>query len=205
MSLLRITNGFEKKSDSKLLEKANFVHTGMNGNTSFPTPTPSMTEFLTAITQFQAAVEAAGSGDRMQVAYKKEKRDTLVNILHLLGYYVLYASAGNRTKAQSSNFTLAKEPTPSVITKPVDLKVNNSNQTGQLEVSIKKVHGAVAYLHQYSTDPLLKEESWMSMTCSATKCTIDGLTPGAKYFLRVGAIGTKDQVMYSDVVSKIAA
>jgi hypothetical protein len=63
----------------------------------------------------------------------------------------------------------------------------------------------MAYMHQYSTDPLLKDESWMSMTCTATKCKLEGLTPGTTYFLRVAAIGAKDQVLYSDVMSKKAA
>ena len=205
MSLLRLTNGFERLPDSKLLEKANFVHQSMSGNTNFPTPNPSMTELAAAITQFNDAVMAAGNGDRMQVALKNEKRNNLVNILHLSGYYVLYTSAGDRTKAQTSGFTLAKEPTGIAITKPANLKVQYSDQSGELLVSVKKVTGAAAYMHQYSSDPLLKEESWKSMTSTAAKCIIPGLTPGLTYYLRVAAIGAKDQLKFSDIVSKMAA
>jgi hypothetical protein len=112
---------------------------------------------------------------------------------------------GDRQIALQSGIPLAKEPAPIVITKPAGLKVNYGNQPGILLVSVKNVKGARAYLHQYSTDPLHKDESWTSMNCTTARCKIDGLTSGTKYFLRVGAIGARDQVLFSDVLSKMAA
>ena len=78
-------------------------------------------------------------------------------------------------------------------------------QPGELLVSVRTVKGAAAYLHQYSTDPLLAETSWKGMNSTASKCKLAGLTPGTTYYLRVAAIGAKDQVLYSDVASKMAA
>ena len=139
------------------------------------------------------------------MAQKNNSRQALVDIMHNVGYYVLYIAQGDRFIALKSGLTLSKEPAPVVIAKPSDLKVENSDQSGELLVSVKKVKGAAAYMHQYSKDPLLKEESWMGMLCTATKCKIEGLTPGTTYYLRVGAVGGNDQVMFSDVGSRIAA
>lgn len=171
----------------------------------FVTPVPTMTVLKDACDEFQSALNSALGGDRVLVAQKNTYRQTLVNHLHTLGHYVLMTAAGNRFIAVESGFTLSKEPAPVVINKPTGLTVENSNQAGQLLISIRKVRGAVAYMHQYSSDPALKEESWMCMTSSATKCKLPGLKAGTIYFIRVGAIGTKDQVLFSDVASKMAA
>ena len=206
MALLRTTNGYDKMSDSKVIEQAYFIHQQISTrSTVFATPKPAMTALKDAIDDYQLAVNAALSGDRVLVGQKNIARQTVIDMLHQLSYYVLMTANGDRQIALQSGIPLAKEPTPIVITKPSGLHVLNSNQEGELLVSVKKVKGAKAYMHQYSTDPLLKEESWMSMTCTATKCKLEGLTPGTTYFLRVAAIGAKDQILFSDVVSKKAA
>ena len=206
MGLLRITNGLESFSDAKLLEKCNFIHRQMTTRSSvFPTPSPTMAVLGDACEEFQLALNKALGGDRMLVAQKNNQRQALIELMHKLSYYVLFAASGDRLVAMESGFSVIKEPTPVIITKPTHLKVINSDQQGELLVSIKRVKGARAYLHQYSTDPLLKEESWMSMRGSTTKCKISGLKPGTLYYLRVVVIGSKDQVMFSDVVSRIAA
>ena len=205
MPLLKITNGFDRLPDALLLERSLFIHSQMSGNAFFPAPWPSLPELLLAVERFQQAVLAAANGDRLQVAHKRQKRLELVELLHLLGYYVLFASRGQAGVVLSSGFQLAKDPSALVLSKPGDLRVENSNQTGQLQVSVKKVKGAVAYLLQYTTDPQLQEENWMSVATSAVKHTISGLQPGIKYFIRIGAVGTRQQVLYSDMVSRIAA
>ena len=204
MSLLRLVNGYDRKSDAKLLAIANFIHQEMSGNPNFPSPTPTMTEFATAIASFKSAVIAAGSGSRVHIALKRRERTALVDTLHLLGYYVLYASGGSRIKAISSGMSLAKDPSAVVLTKPTGLLVQNSNQTGVLLVSVQKAAGAVSYYIQYTTDAELKEEAWRSMNSSTIKCKLEGLQPGTVYYIRVGAIGRKEQVLYSDVVSRMA-
>lgn len=207
MALLRITNGFERLSDAKLLERASFIHQQVSTRTSvFPTPSPTMPVLKDACDEFHSSLNAALSGDRVLVAQKNNLRQALVDLLHKLGYYVLFTAGGNRLVALESGFTLAKDPTSQSIIKPTGMRVSYGDQSGELTLSVKRVLYAVAYQHQYTTDPALKDESWQSMTpCSATKCKIPGLTPGTTYYFRVGAIGARDQVLYSDVVSKIAA
>jgi hypothetical protein len=206
MPLLRIIYDFTRLSDSKLLERSNFIHMSVSTRTAvFSTPLPTMVVFKGACDEFQSALNASLTGDRILVAQKNIFKANLIELLYKLGYYVLFTASGDRFIALESAYTIAGLPVAVVISKPAALKVENSSQPGELLVSVKKVPGAVAYMHQYSTDPLLAEASWMSMTCSSSKCTISNLVIGTRYFIRVGAIGTKDQVVYSDVVSKMVA
>ena len=205
MPLLKITNGFDRLPDAALMERSSFIYSNMEGNPSFPSPWPTMPDLLLLIQAFRQAVATAATGDRILIAEKRQKRFELVDALHVLGYYVLFASRGNAQIVLASGYELAKDASTSVLLKPAMPKVENTDQDGQLLVRVKKVKGAIAYIHQYTTDPELKKESWTSVTTSAVKCKLTGLQPGSKYYIKVGAIGTRQQVMYSDVVSRIAA
>ncbi|MDB5205183.1 MAG: hypothetical protein JWR72_258 [Flavisolibacter sp.] len=206
MAQLRTRTGFDNMSDPKVIEQVSFIHQQVSTHTAlFPTPMPAMVSFKDGIDDYQSAVNAALGGDRVLAGQKKIAKQAVVNMVYQLSHYVLMTANGDRQIALQSGIPLAKDGTANVITKPTDLKVVNGDQEGQLLVSVKKVKGGRAYMHQYSTDPLLNEGSWMSMTCTATKCKLEGLIPGTTYFIRVAAIGPKDQIMYSDVVSKKAA
>lgn len=127
-------------------------------------------------------------------------------MLYSLSYYVLYAADGNRAVLASSGFEAAREQQPfQPITKPENLLVLNTSQTGMMQSSVDAVADAMAYLHQYSTDPDLKEESWQSIAATTRKCLLKGLKPGTVYYVRVAVVGRKNQKLYSDVVWRMAA
>lgn len=205
MALVRLKNGVEKQSDSRLLEYSNHVLTQMTGNPHFPTPSPELADVAAAITNFSNAVNQAANGDRMAVAIKNDRRNELVDLLHLLGYYVVFAAHGDRTIALSSGFPLTKEPQGQVLTQPQNFKVVSTTQTGELVSSVNRVPGSRAYLHQYTTDAAQSPGSWKTISCTTSKCHIKGLTPGTTYYLRVGAVGSRDQVMYSEILTKMAS
>ena len=205
LMFLRATNGFENMADAKLSQKTSFVISSMTGNANFTTPDPSLADVTTALNDFKTAVDNALTRDSNAIAIKKEKRQALIDLLHLEIYYVLYKSRGNRAVAESSGFSFAKNPAPApAILKPQNLQVINSNQSSQMDVSIDTVTGAVAYVYQCIADAALASGNWISTTCSQSKCTITGLTPGTLYHWRVAAVGTKGQILYSDTISRIA-
>ena len=206
MSLLRITNGFGDWSDSALIQRANFIHDEITSRpTVFTTPVPSMAVVKTAIDDFSTALNAASGGSRVQITHKNLLRDDLVDKLHKLGYYVLFTSGGDAYIAEQSGFRIAKQGSPTVVTPPSGLAVNNTTQSGNLMASVKRQSAAKSYMFQYTTDATLKEESWVTNTCTTSKCLITGLVPGTKYYIRVAVVGSNGQVLYSDVVNRIAA
>jgi hypothetical protein len=91
------------------------------------------------------------------------------------------------------------------ITKPDNFSILNGSNPGTLIGKVKREKGVVTYLFQYATDAMLAQENWQSVPCSKSTCIIADLQPGVKYNCRVAAIGRREQLMYSDVVSRIVA
>lgn len=204
MLLKPITN-YDRYTDAKLSDFTGNCISAITGSSSFPTPDPSIATMTTALNEFDAACTAAANRDTQKIQEREAKREALINLMYLLQAYIAYAAKGDIVVAESSFFKFLKGRKPSVpLSAPANLMVTNSTQTGTMYVSVDAVQGARAYIHQYTTDPTLKEESWVSMTCTKSKCTIDGLTPGTVYYWRVAAVGSKDQIMYSSVTSRMA-
>jgi hypothetical protein len=206
MKIPKIKNGIEKFSDSALVEYASFIHQQISSRpATFASPTPGMVVYKTAIDDFQALMNVATGGDRVLIGQKNVLRNALELHTHVLSYYVMLTAQGNAQVILESGFQMVGPSQSSVLTKPSDLRVTNGEQSGELLLKVKKVPGAASYSYQYSTDPAMKEESWKIENCTSSRCKLIGLTPGTTYYVRVGAIGTKGQVMFSDAASRIAA
>lgn len=206
MSLIRITNGFPDLSDADFVERARFIAARMKEQPAFDKADPSPEQLEAAVAELEVLIEKAQTGNRMDVMVKKQKREVITEMLYLMSYFVLYASKGDRVVAASSGFTLAKGSSPAPpIVKPENLKVVHTGQVGELEVSVDAVHGAQSYVFQYTTDPALKEESFQSEVSTSRKFVFRNMTLGTRFFFRVGAVGPKGQIQYSDVLSRYAA
>lgn len=206
MKNLTITNGFSRMRDDNLLVKANSIHAAIPLNPVFLDPVPSMTDLENAIQEYSEALEASRDGDRLKVAIKNQKKAQLVEVLHLLADFVLFKSEGDRVVAMSSGFTISKDPSPrEPITKPQNPRILPGLNSGELVGKIKRVKGAVSYVHQVVSEADLAQDKWTSVPSSRITCVLTSLQAGTCYYYRVAALGTKDQLIYSDVVSRIAA
>ena len=97
MRLFRITNGFDRMTDAYLLVWAKTIRAGVANHADyFPNPTPSLNTIDRAIAAFTAALQAAEGGDRLRAAEKDAARAVLIDNLHLLGNFVLFAAGGGR-------------------------------------------------------------------------------------------------------------
>lgn len=206
MKKVSITNGFSQMTDNNLDIRAKQIYAAIDGNLNFPNPVPTVAEMQAAIDAFNAAVIDCRTGDRVKIGFKNQLKQDLVSKLHLWADFVLFKSANNSAVAASSGFTLGKIPQPSPpLTKPVNLRVENAINPGQLKYQINSVPFATSYLHEYATDEMLTQDNWQSVASSRTTCIIADLQPGVNYHCRVAAIGTKGQLLYSDMVSRIVA
>jgi len=206
MKTLSITNGFKKMSDPKLETRSYQILTAMTDNPNFTTPTPTIADMTALIGEFFDALSQCKDGDRLKVAIKNQKREALIDALHLWAGYVLFQSAGDSVKALSSGFNIGKTPAPAPpITKPENFRIQNGSNPGELIGKVKREKGVITYLYQYATDAMLAQENWQSIPCSKSSCIIDSLQQGTKYNCRVAAIGAREQIMYSDTLSRIVA
>jgi hypothetical protein len=188
-------------TDQPTLNLANTVHAALTGNANFPTPSPTLATVQAAITTYMASLAAAQYGGRDEKAQKNADKLNLINLLRQLCDYVNTIAQGDVTILAGCGFPLSKEPQPVALGTP-DAKVENGI-TGALILSTPAVEGAVAYKHQYTTQPAA--ELWPEISTSRATCQIDGLQPGQVYSLRIVAIGTNNQVTMSDVVTKMVA
>jgi hypothetical protein len=205
MKQLKVVNGFTEMSNERLLVKATLINTSMAGNPAFPTPVPSLTDLAGAIGLFQADVLAAEGGDKLAIAERDQQRDVLVNVLHLLGNYVLFTSAGDEVKAKSSGFGIGKIPAPAPpMTTPTGLELKNGVNKGELKLRFRRVLGARSYRYDITPGPLTQNNVWESSSGTIAKKQFSGLESGKEYYCRVVAIGIKDQEVISDAVSRFA-
>lgn len=204
MSQLRITNGFAEMTDLDLLAKVRLILSQMTGNSNFPTPDPTLASVATLADEFQQAISDAEAGGSFDKSVRDGKKAELVDTMHNLSNYVLFTAKGNRLIADSSGFTIAKDPAPlPPIEKPSGLQLSDGQNSGEILLMFNKVQGSKTYIYQISLDPL-DETKWVATYGTLRKNLFTGLESGKRYYVRVVALGTKGQVVYGDPVSRIA-
>ncbi len=150
---------------------------------------------------FFQALNDCKDGDRYKIAVKNQKRQALVDALHLWAAYVLSQAAGDPVIAFASNFKLRKASSPlPPIKKPENFSMVAGLNPFELSGKLNRVLGANSYLFQYAKDEMMALDNWQGQPSTSTKCTIPNLESGVVYNCRVLAIGSKNQIMISDVL-----
>lgn len=196
---------FSRYSDAVLESKAHSIINAMTGNANFTTPVPDLATLTAAANAYSAALLKAATGNRVDIAEKNERKKELAGDFRTLANYVNTVAAGDVAKLISSGIELSKQGSPVTITKPENLQVVNGINTGELDVSVNTVKGAYAYIFQYTTDENMAPGKWVNNPSTSSKVTLTNLQSGVRYFCRVGALGSNDQLLYSDPISRIAA
>jgi hypothetical protein len=201
--LIRITNGFAKAADPKLVATTEVILTSMADKPAFATPEPTLLVVQNKLTEFSIGMQKASSGNSQDILLKNQLKDELVELLHLLGAYVAFASKGDPIVARSSGFRIAKPPAPQpAVTKPENVRLSDGPNAGEIAAECKRVPGAKSYQYQYTQDPALPQDNWMTVTSTRRKVVLTNLESGKKIYCRIGAVGSNDQIVYSDVASR---
>ena len=200
----KIVIGFTTLSDGNLEAKALSIIDAMTDNANFPTPSPTLSDVSAAITEYSSALAGAKTRDKTQVANKNIKREALLNLLRDLAAYVNFTANGNKSVIVSSGFDTAKDNASALpIVAPTNFKIAAGMNPGQATTSISGVKGARTYVHQYTLDPISDTSVWQSKYVTTRSYTFDGMGSGKKYWFRVAAIGSGEQIAYSDPLSLI--
>lgn len=202
MKMQKISTSFANFSDANLEQKAEYILEQMTGNASFASPTPTLAELQTAISTYSLALVAAAGLDRTQVAIKNEARQALEVILGKLGMYVMNVALGNIAMLTGSGYTLNKNGETVYIDNPGNVSISNGVTSGELVASVVAVKGAKSYLHQITEQQPTAATEWQSTSTSRSKFTYSNLQPGRQYWVRVAAIGSRQQIAYSPVASQ---
>jgi hypothetical protein len=108
----------------------------------------------------------------------------------------LIMSAGMDTRAPASASTIPDTPSAQIATV--------GDRDGELDLSWDPVPGTRSYVIQQSPDPPSATAWTHAATSTRSSTTINGLTPGTRYWFRVSAIGASGQSGWSDPATKIA-
>jgi hypothetical protein len=81
---------------------------------------------------------------------------------------------------------------------PVITKIDNGNGTGELVITAKWLPGVRTFMYEYTAEPLTVDSEWMNHSTTSIKALISNLVSGKKYWCRVVAYGSGDQVTVSD-------
>ena len=178
-------------SDAALLARTNSIITSLTENFS---TAPGLAALATARDQFTTDLAVAKQGSTYQKAVKNDSRAKLIGLLHKMGDYIVYTSNGDRTIALSSGFSIA----------PTGLELTDGASAGSMDLKFAKVPGSRSYVYQIALEPVTSDADWKNFAGTRRKYSFTGLVSGQRYFVRVLAIGSGNQAVYSAVVSRVA-
>jgi hypothetical protein len=118
--------------------------------------------------------------------------------------YVQDVTGGDAVKIATTNMPIRRPNTPiGPLGQVLALVVQAGANAGELKASWKKLRGAVSYEVQVSADPFTAA-TWRGVAPSAkVRTVIEGLTSGAKTWVRVRGIGSDDPGPWSDPATMI--
>jgi hypothetical protein len=176
----------------------------MENNPAFPDPPAALGELKKILPEFSQALADAQSRDRHLVSVKNDKKAIVLNLLQELVDYVTVTCKGDRTLMLSSGFIVNNEngssnkQPPSIEKLEVEL-----SQPGEAITRIRNVTNAIAFVHQFTTEPPGLHTKWFGEGSSLGSYTFEGLDSGIRHWFRVVAIGYHGQRGYSPIVTRI--
>ncbi len=203
MKTSKIILGFRRLSDDQLEGQALAIAAAMTGNANFPEPTPALADLNNSIKLFSDALALAKTRDKVKVAIKNKCRQNLELLLISLASHCSYTAKADRSILASSGFALNTESNMArPLTPPENFTVQPGNHSGEVLLYVNTVPNAKTYLFLYGLSTM-SNEAWFVAVNSLPYFTITGLTPGNTYSFKIGAAGSKGQVLYTNVVSTI--
>lgn len=175
----------------------------MEGNEAFPNPPDALDKLKAILPKYTKALADALGRDKIQVSHKNDIKAEVLILLQQLADYVTVTSKGDRTIMLSSGFDVANENGSNKQPPTIELLDVDLNIPREATTRIKKVTNAIAFVHQYTSEPPHLKTIWVSEGTSLSRYTFKDLEPDKRYWFRVVAIGYFGMRGYSPIVSKV--
>lgn len=188
--------------DAELHSFAQVVLKLMNGNINFPSPVPTFAIFETTVESYGTALVNAGDRSRTAIAVKNALKLDVSNGLRNWAQYVNILSDGDAEKIASSGLKEAKQREPLHIAAPVIKKIMQGINPGELLVQVQKTKGVKSFNYMITKDPITESTEWQVFGDSRSKFLFENLEQGAKYWIKVVAIGSNNQATESEEVAQ---
>jgi len=198
----RITSGYKQFRDNDLISFGYDLIGGITGNAGLPNPPEALTELEKILLEYVEVNSKARKGDKAMRFRRKALRLKTLSLIGELAEFVTLTANGNPEILVSSGFELNKTRGTKALKAIQELRVS-IDKPNEAVTEVKKVTGAKAYAHQYTTDPLTSESVWVTKVTTAPSYTFTGLKSKEKYWFQVIAVGVNDQQSAATPVSRV--
>jgi hypothetical protein len=206
-TMAKIALGLGKLKPEPKIQLAKDIKSGMTGNANTPNPTPSLVNIGTLISTAETKLTAVNALEEALKAARLELANALIALdagLTQEAAYVQDVTSGDAVKIATTNMPIKRPSQPiGPLGQVMDLAVKAGVNAGELKAKWKKLRGAKSYEVQISADPFTPT-TWRGVAPSSkVRTVIDGLTSGAKMWVRVRGIGKGDPGVWSDPATMI--
>lgn len=187
----KVKLSLDKLNPSEKIALARQIVTAMTGNPNFTTPNPTLASITTLANTLSTKVanhDTAKAAQETSLAERDVAEVALAGGLTQIGAYVENIAGGDRVKIESAGMQVRGTNAPVGPLARVDnLALSEGDFDGTLDAMWKPLRGAKSYEVQVSNSP---DTGWTpKLTASRSNVTIQGLTSGAKVWVRVRAVG----------------
>jgi hypothetical protein len=197
----------KKKNDAELETFAQGIIAAMTGNANFPTPTPTLASVTAAIDAYSGTLQtitARQASLREAFSLKDQSRSALEQQLTFLANYVEIASQGDEAKIESAAMSVRSPSVPvGVPSMVMNLAPTAGDFPGTVDLTWDPTTGASSYEVQCKLHEDAAQWSTFKIV-TASRITVDGLTPGLLYAFQVRAVGAAGPGPWSDEAVKRA-
>ncbi len=204
MKTPKIVLGFTRFTDADFDTLARHIDDSLDSNPNFPVLNPDGAIRSAAVIAYTQSLAVAEGLGRVNVAEKKANRKLLEGILKQTGLDVMNIANGNEATLATSGFPFVKPADSKPMGNPGNVTISNGTTSGELVVFVKAVEKAKSYLHEITDIQPGENTAWTTSFSTSCKYAFKSLQPGKQYWVRVGAVGTKQQVTYSPVSTQFA-
>jgi hypothetical protein len=197
-----LSMNFKQYNEPELNKLTSIIVASITDNTYFPHSEPMLSELNTLQIQHMKAMADAATGDTVKISIRNDIKVKMISVLKQLGEYVELESKGKMTPLLSSGFPLLKGGGPVVLSKPTGFRISPGPKNGEILMRVQRVVGAKSYLYQYTRDPLTKESVWETETSTRCQHVLSGLPLGVNFWFRMAAIGPRNQIVYTEPLSR---
>lgn len=198
-----ILNTFKREGDKELITSGYRVVNKTDNNPVFTDPPEELAKTKELLPKLQNSVSNARGRDIEVINLKNEQKALLITYLTVLAEYVTITCKGDRGKLLSSGFLISGErsaPGEDPEIKQLEVELG---PPGQATTQVKRLRGARAYMHQYTTELPTEETVWASVGSKQPYYTFSGLKSTVKYYFRVVAISRSGLTVHSPVVTRV--
>ena len=209
MKKLRVLLDYSKLSDYELSTLAGKVLQFMTANGHFTTPEPSLTDYETAVTDFNQKLEVADKGgSTLEKRLKRESREVLLDLMRRLAFYVNTVGNNVGSVLESSGFRMiAPDRNVGIAATPERVRLADWHQRGNMKLDFDRVPDADSYEFQVSGE--IDENGnrvWgeVQYTSRTRNNVVGSVIPAMLYFVRVRSRNRHGVSDWSELVSWIA-